>query len=1483
MAKRKKKLNKRVVVLLGFMGAFAIALAGVVVFSSGGGIFNRLFPQDPVALMEKGRQDFKAGEFASANKAFSQALGAAVKGNSSQLPAYYVEVAEFYRDWALDGNGLSQTQRVERMRGSIGLAQKALLRDKRYAPAQEYIAERHWLNMTAMSRANRQVDWNPYIKEADALIALKPDDPETYFRRGLAKSYMMSPAAPGELGDEALADLMKATELDSKEPKYWMGLVQFYSRIPGREDQVEKAFVKAIETNTDNAALLVDYAGYLRRQKRNKDAEEQLALAIDRDPVLGNLALASYYSSEKEDAKAFEALDRAIEARPSDSRPYIVKSRMLIRENKYEQALAILNKGLAAQDSIAETKPADEDAVRVARRADLVYLKASAMLDMIEAEIGDRKELLAQINECIPQFANARFSGPRRTRLTGRVALAEGRIADALKDLEEAYSQAPRFDSKIANLLVKIYLNKRLPGKAEEILDRLLALPGQMKNVSALTLKLQLLLTYKDFEKANRLASDILKEDKANVAAMNAKMLIAAVQGENPVLPADVKLNASTARLLLGRASNMWLDDRREEAIKYVEQIYAKAPDDKIVLSRLFTMYRMSERLDEAGKLIDDAMTRFPDDKTLLARKMLLHENDPEKRYNVLIKIADSYESPQRELEKAAVAASYGQEKEEDYSRFLKEAAKVAPDDGMVVRRLFRYALKRADWDLAKDCADRARKGNLDKADGKLYEMHIAQVQGDNDKVISLALKILKDTPNYKVARSMLGEAYLRKRFYQQSYEAFKIVHDDDPGFVPALVGLARVTRAQGKRPEHRGYVAAAYRLTPSNAYIRERKLAIEQETAKPEELIVRRERTLRGHPDDLQNILGLGVLYERVKRLTDAENMFVSFYQKNEKKILGARVLCRFYLRHKRMSDIEAIMKPLLREDEDPVAARVLYAELLARAAPAKAKEYLENSITANPEDPRGHLGLARFCADQAKWNEAAKAMTGYIRLRPDDLGGVKELIRYLIDDKDYDAAAKHIEDLLRDDPMDAPTLTLSGVLAWRQAEFEEAIRIFSRAIQNDPGFAEPLLYRARVYLAKGENSKAKADLQEAKRLTNRLDVSMQLATVFEALHDVDSAELVLREIRADRSDYLPAIDRLLRIYLRRQKWHEMEILLEEAKQIMPTDPAYHSRAAGMWRARDNVQKRIVALASALRLAPDSPHHLRFYLLGLMDAEKYDTVVEVSEPYMKKPAFAGWVASIRGAAMVKLQRLAEAGQLFRASLGSIPPEYALLLAQQMTNSYGADKCVETLSKWIEDGLDTWRAHLLLGMLYAEKDENDQAVKEFTKASKSAPAGSAKYLANRHMGLVYYKMKQFRECEKCYLEALRNHRDIQVTNNLAYMYTSDLNEPHKAKDLAARATQMAPTDPNVLDTYGWTLAKLDKLADAERILIRAVQVESPLAVSRYHLGWVYEKQGRLEEASKQFRQGLVMMGGSQDDPLYEEIKTAFERVGKKMQ
>ena len=1506
MAKR-KRLNKRVAVLLGAMGAVMVLLVLVLVLRKGGSLLDRFFPKDAARLLQQAKDAREGKRYEESAKAFEEAIRAARATNVQNMHEYYFEAAQLSKEWALaKGAGLTKTQVGELIGASVRQLKQSLNHRPDYLEARRFLCELFWQLATASRDRKRTLQALPeYVKEADDLLERDPNAHETWFRRGGAKA-ALSLGKESPMAKQSIADMRKAVAIKPEEGRYWSGLIAFLQRLGTREQEVEQAFQQAVAALPNDVRLRKQYVSFLRARGRMTDVEQQIQQAerIDRkegkllradnrvleaaklrsqsvDPRSPDAEIVEQQKKQREE-KLREAL--AIYKQVSDedkleARAYLRRANILSQEKQPAEAVAVLRQGLDALNEAVSTRPAgkDKNAIQV-RTVQLNYAMANVLLDRIEAGDPNRGALLNEAEECLREMT-LQLGEPQRAKVRGRIALAEGKYSEAIEQLEAARKQLPRFDVTVANLLINIYLRQDLPGKAEEILNDLLRIPGQQRNVGALLAKAQLLIRYRDYEGADRLITRALLFEPKNAEAMNLRMKVMAIRGETPALPPDMVPAPRTVQMLVDRATMMWLDGQRERAVQYIERLRARVPKNRTAIRMLFQMYRSLQREEDARRLLDEAVRLFPDDKILKVQTQVLQEPDRDKQYQMLIEAADEFAPFRRAVERANIALVAG--KTDEHFRYLQEAAQIEPNAPQVIERLFGRAVEKKDWAQAEQYVAQAAQANLDGGKGMMFRTQLALAREDHDAAIASAMDLLKDQPNRKGARVLLGHAYRGKKLFDQAYEAFRTVHEDDPAYAPALMGLAAVTQDQGKIQEHADWVKKAYRFVPRNAYISQEYLKVMEDERKPDDVIPRREAQFRRNPDDLGNLLRLGALYERKERLQDAERMYVLLHEKSPDKTYSGRVLADFYRRTSRPADIERVLDPLLASAKDRVALRILYGQMIAPFDTKKAKSFLESAIAIDGEDPRGHLALARYWGLRREWTEAVAAMRNYIRLRPDDPSGRKELIRYFIEAGSVAEADKQLDKMLAADPTDATARTLKGLTALKQNDLKRAERLFTQAIQDNPNYAEPLIFRAQLHMARGAPSKARSDLEAAKRLSNRVDVAMQLGMLYRAMRDYDNAEFVFRELHGQQRDYIPAIEQLISLYSRRQKWNELEKLLADAKAALPGDARFFLREAGMWHARDRQDLKLAALAKAVDLAPNAVPTVQAYLRALQEAKQHSKVIIVGQPYLQKPVFAPWVAALLATSMAELQQPEPAEKLFVRSLESIRGEHALLLVRQLREAYDTDGTVQRLEKWIAPRATNWRPHLVLGLLYSEVEELQKAAGYLTAARDLADNKDAKFLAHRHLGSTLYRMKKFPEAEASYLAALKlEPRDVQVLNNIAYLYTNDLKNAAKALPYAERAARLWSSNARVLDTLGWTQAQLRRYPDAEVTLMRAVQLESPLTASRYHLGWVYEKTGRLDEAQKQYRQGFEMVRNEPGEALHGQLKAALERVEK---
>ena len=154
----------------------------------------------------------------------------------------------------------------------------------------------------------------------------------------------------------------------------------------------------------------------------------------------------------------------------------------------------------------------------------------------------------------------------------------------------------------------------------------------------------------------------------------------------------------------------------------------------------------------------------------------------------------------------------------------------------------------------------------------------------------------------------------------------------------------------------------------------------------------------------------------------------------------------------------------------------------------------------------------------------------------------------------------------------------------------------------------------------------------------------------------------------------------------------------------------------------------------------------------------------------------------------------------------------------------------------------------------------------------------------RDLALVYYQTGQFDQAERTYLKVLDvSPEDVTTLNNLSFLYSNELNKPDRALPYAKKAIERAPFNSDVLDTYGWTLAKLGQYDQAEIFLARAVQLGQASPMVRYHLGWTYEQIGRLGDSQRQYQSGLDILRNRPDEQAELLLKEAIERVLGRLQ
>jgi Tfp pilus assembly protein PilF len=118
-------------------------------------------------------------------------------------------------------------------------------------------------------------------------------------------------------------------------------------------------------------------------------------------------------------------------------------------------------------------------------------------------------------------------------------------------------------------------------------------------------------------------------------------------------------------------------------------------------------------------------------------------------------------------------------------------------------------------------------------------------------------------------------------------------------------------------------------------------------------------------------------------------------------------------------------------------------------------------------------------------------------------------------------------------------------------------------------------------------------------------------------------------------------------------------------------------------------------------------------------------------------------------------------------------------------------------------------------------------------------------------GVVFTRMKDVPKAQNAYEKLLATApENTAALNNLAWLYSEQLNDPQKGFELIRKARSLSPSDAAVADTYGWLLYRTGQYQQALAVLRDASAQLTQNAEVTYHLGMAAYMMGDKELARK---------------------------------
>ncbi|MDQ3118654.1 MAG: tetratricopeptide repeat protein [Verrucomicrobiota bacterium] len=628
--------------------------------------------------------------------------------------------------------------------------------------------------------------------------------------------------------------------------------------------------------------------------------------------------------------------------------------------------------------------------------------------------------------------------------------------------------------------------------------------------------------------------------------------------------------------------------------------------------------------------------------------------------------------------------------------------------------------------------------------------------------------------------------------------------------------------------------------------------------------------------PDDTDNRLKLARVFLAVSAFAETRKETLTVLEQSPSN--GEAIL--LLSEASRTADEVAAFEQQLQKfpDRNTVAFHLAGATLALRKTdlPA-AEEALGKAVSADPKSSLAHSALATlhlFKKDRAKASEELKNAAELAPLRSN------ERVQYA----DFQAqtgarteAAASLQALTSEAPDFLPAWRLLAQIAFDEKKFDEALVLLDNVFRQDPDNPDSRMLEAQVRLSKGEGAKAVEGLERLdKAYPDAPALKFQLARAHLLNNNPGAAAAVLNEALAKNPDFVDATLLLAEVNLRSGNAPAAIEALEGLLKKQPRQPQAELSLAEAYRVTGRLDDAVAVFRNQIGLAPNNVQaHLS---LGLL-LRQQKNLPEARAEFVK----ALELAPENVFAEDQLVELDIGAKAFEAAtervnglvkrLPDSAPAYVsagkVYVAQKLW-----DEAEASFSKALQLDPNLAPAYDLLLATYIAANKLPAAVAQLEALLQKTPDNPAALMI---LALIHDQMADYAKSRDAYEKLLGLKPDfVAALNNLAYLYSERLNQLDRAADLARKARTLQPTDPSIMDTFGWVLFKQGDYHQALGLLQESAAKLPNLPEIQYHLGMASYMMGQTDVARAAFRKAAE---SPKDFPGKDEVQRRLALLG----
>lgn len=1145
---------------------------------------------------------------------------------------------------------------------------------------------------------------------------------------------------------------------------------------------------------------------------------------------------------------------------------------------------------------------------------------ASIKVDHLQTikDSSERKKLGDSIRADIDGINASNFPGSALSamKLSGQLALSEGRVADAVQSLSRAVNGAAVPDDQVLFLLGKAYLGVGMTGDAEKVLTRVVTrhpdwVEGRLFLVRA--------MMRDDPDTAKSELAQLERMLPDNPEVIRDELVVAQRDKDQAkVEKTYARLPEATATDQMEKASVAMSLKKWDEAERLYKLRLAADPSDVAASLDLVQVYVMSGEHAKAVAAADQAVKDNPGDARLALARKELDDSSPDALRRIREQmISQNPNELDREMQLAALARDA--KEMAGAEQHLKAAEKVAPNDPRVIQQLFDFYLNSGKLDVASAYAEKGAAINSDQAHGDFMRFGVARAKHDDKQALAIAQKLVGELPEFAQSWWALGSALQAQGQYDAAIDKYTNALERQGDNVPAYVGLIECSY-MAKRPQDAGrYINDALNRFPDDERFRQLKIRYEMASGSPASILSLLEEEVNNHPDEIEPRIqlaqaqlksaaedaGNGKSDSAAAMLTKARDTLSAVISRWPDDRRAYSALAQVYLFAGHLDEGEKTIQTLAARDawKDKPEPYQMLANLYRMAGRL---DLAEKSLRTAFAKSNGREDVQEQLADLLESTGRFKdALVVLDAANSDSPATQRHRIATLMNAGQKDEAEASLRALLAKNPSDAPALhALWGrFLLISKNDLNGASDQVGQALAADPKQPVALMTRAQIRLRQSppDSDAAVKDLVIARDAAPQsADVHFILSDAYKITHDLDHAITEL-EIGLGQDPYRKAERlRLVSFYLAAQppRYSDAVQTLKQGEMLSGAhvDPELLNAEAQVWLARKEPQRALQVASAAVQAAPNSGPAIATYLDALLAVNNFQGVLDATDKMTQAKQGDWWVYLDRGKARHGLGdndgAMNEFLTAFAGAAAAKNDAGVASVVQTMTQQVGVVSAVRAIEPKAKDDI-----HLKLPLmsLYAAEGNDDAAAKtadEVVAAVDQLPQ-KEQVVALLRSAMTYAGLRrpQVPKAYDTYKRALALSPDEPLAlNNLACLLADNMVPPRPQEGLeySRKAVelmrQQGVMKPELQDTLAWLMILNGQTKEGVSQLLD-LTARTPIPDAYYHLAEGYLRLTEPKEAQAQvvLANQMLSHAGEANNPAFDGLKAKLDDVNYRCQ